>query len=105
MFAAAPRTVATAATLVAAPALAGEHLYALQLLQQAQISFVVAPGKHRSADGPYAGLARVTVPQAGSYRISLDAPLWIDVRFWQAYDKSLSTLIDEFADDVAARRR
>jgi hypothetical protein len=30
-------------------------------------------------------------------------PFAIDVRFWQAYDESLSTLIDEFADDVAAR--
>ena len=30
-------------------------------------------------------------------------PLAINVRFWQAYDSSLSTLIDEFADDVAAR--
>ncbi|MES1210559.1 MAG: hypothetical protein ABUS79_31860, partial [Pseudomonadota bacterium] len=30
-------------------------------------------------------------------------PLWVNVRFWQAYDKSLSTLIDEFADDVAVR--
>ncbi len=30
-------------------------------------------------------------------------PLWVNVRFWQAYDKSLSTLIDEFAADVAAR--
>jgi hypothetical protein len=79
LFAAAPHTVAAAATLVAAPALATEHLYALQLLQQGQVSFVVAPGKHRSADGPYAGLARVSVPQAGNYRISLDAPLWIDV--------------------------
>src|SRR5580693_6081276 len=79
LFAAAPHTVAAAATLVAAPALAAEHLYALQLLQQGQVSFVVAPGKHRSADGPYAGLARVSVPQAGNYRISLDAPLWIDV--------------------------
>src|SRR6185436_18571507 len=29
----------------------------------------------------------------------------INVRFWQAYDKSLSTLIDEFADDVQARVR
>jgi hypothetical protein len=79
LFAAAPQTVAAAATLVAAPALAGEHLYALQLLQQAQVTFVVAPGKHPSAEGAYAGLARVTVPQGGSYRISLDAPLWIDV--------------------------
>jgi hypothetical protein len=79
LFAAAPQSVAATAKLAAAPALAGEHLYALQLLPQAQVSFVVAPGKHRSTDGPYAGLARVTVPQAGSYRISLDAPLWIDV--------------------------
>jgi hypothetical protein len=29
--------------------------------------------------------------------------LWVNVRFWQAYDKSLSTLIDEFADDTAKR--
>jgi len=30
-------------------------------------------------------------------------PLGVNVRFWQVYDKSLSTLIDEFADEVAAR--
>jgi hypothetical protein len=30
-------------------------------------------------------------------------PLGVNVRFWQAYDKSLSTLIDEFADEVATR--
>ena len=29
-------------------------------------------------------------------------PFGVNVRFWQAYDKSLSTLIDEFADEVAA---
>ena len=34
---------------------------------------------------------------------SIFFPLWINVRFWQAYDKSLSTLIDEFAADAAAR--
>ena len=34
---------------------------------------------------------------------SIFFPLWVNVRFWQAYDKSLSTLIDEFADDTAAR--
>ena len=27
-------------------------------------------------------------------------PLWVNLRFWQAYDKTLSTLIDEFADEV-----
>jgi len=79
LFAAAPQSVAAAAKLAAAPALAAEHLYALQLMQQSQVIFAVPPGKHRSADGPYAGLARVTVPQAGAYRISLDAPLWVDL--------------------------
>ena len=28
-------------------------------------------------------------------------PLWINLRFWQAYDKTLETLFAEFADDVA----
>jgi hypothetical protein len=32
---------------------------------------------------------------------SIFFPLWVNLRFWQAYDKSLSTLIDEFADEVA----
>jgi len=30
-------------------------------------------------------------------------PFGVNVRFWQAYDSTLSTLIDQFADDVAAR--
>ena len=34
---------------------------------------------------------------------SIFFPLWVNVRFWQAYDKSLSTLIDEFAADTASR--
>lgn len=29
-------------------------------------------------------------------------PFGVNVRFWQAYDSTLSTLIDQFADDVAA---
>ncbi len=33
---------------------------------------------------------------------SIFFPLFVNIRFWQAYDKSLSTLIDEFADEVAA---
>ena len=32
---------------------------------------------------------------------SIFFPLWINLRFWQAYDKSLETLFAEFADDVA----
>ena len=33
---------------------------------------------------------------------SIFFPLCVNLRFWQAYDKTLSTLIDEFADEVAA---
>src|SRR4051812_27501003 len=32
---------------------------------------------------------------------SIFFPLWVNLRFWQAYDKTLSTLIGEFADEVA----
>jgi hypothetical protein len=30
-------------------------------------------------------------------------PLWVSLRFWQVYDKNLSTLLDEFADEVQAK--
>jgi hypothetical protein len=33
---------------------------------------------------------------------SIFFPLWVNLRFWQVYDKTLSTLIDEFADEVEA---
>jgi len=33
---------------------------------------------------------------------SIFFPLWVNLRFWQAYDKTLSTLIDEFADEMSA---
>jgi len=36
---------------------------------------------------------------------SIFFPLFVNIRFWQAYDKTLSTLIDEFADEVAANLR
>jgi hypothetical protein len=32
---------------------------------------------------------------------SIFFPLWLNVRFWQAYDKSLETLLREFGDEVA----
>ncbi len=36
---------------------------------------------------------------------SIFFPLWVNLRFWQVYDKTLSTLIDEFADEVDANLR
>ena len=61
-----------------APTIAAGRLYALQLAPQAAVSFAAAPGKS-PPDGAYAGLAVLQLGTAGDYRVSVDAPLWIDV--------------------------
>jgi hypothetical protein len=62
-----------------APAAVAGRLYSLHLTGQDQVAFAVAPGKKAPTAPAYAGLATVKVPAAGSYRISIDLPLWIDV--------------------------
>jgi hypothetical protein len=62
-----------------APALGIDRLYALTLLPQSQVNFVVAPGKNAAQDSSFAGLAELRVPAPGNYRVALDAPVWIDV--------------------------
>ncbi len=71
-------TIAAGTDSGAAPALSSGHLYALQLKPIGQVSFVTTPGKKSPGEG-YAGLATLTIPTAGLYRISVDAPVWIDV--------------------------
>jgi hypothetical protein len=61
-----------------APALVPNRLYRLQLSPRDQVSFPVPPGKSPPAGG-YAGLAALQIPAAGSYRVSIDLPIWIDV--------------------------
>ena len=48
-------------------------------MPQEHVSFAISPGKKNPSAGAYAGLAALRVSQPGSYRISLDLPLWIDV--------------------------
>jgi hypothetical protein len=62
-----------------APMIELQHLYALQLVPQERVSFAVAPGKRDPTVGANAGLATFKIPAAGSYRVSIDAPFWIDV--------------------------
>jgi hypothetical protein len=62
-----------------APTVATDHLYELQLVPQDQAAFSVTPGKGSPPDSSFAGIAAFKVPTPGSYRISVDAPLWIDV--------------------------
>jgi hypothetical protein len=79
LFSAAAQSVSAAAAPATAPALSPDKLYQLKLLEQSKVTFAAAPGRKPPADGAYAGLARLTLPSAGVYRISLDGPFWVDV--------------------------
>jgi hypothetical protein len=74
-----PQTLPAGRTPAAAPALGLDRLYELELSAQPEITFAVPPGKKWPKEATYAGLATLTVPTAGSYRISLDQAAWIDV--------------------------
>jgi hypothetical protein len=62
-----------------APAIMPNRLYRLQLAPQGKVRFAAAPGKTTPAGGDYAGLAKLTIAQSGSYRVAIDAQFWIDV--------------------------
>ena len=75
-----PQHLAAGNTATAAPTLATDRLYQLELTAQSQVTFVTQPGKKVSSEGErYAGLARLTVETGGVYRIALDQALWVDV--------------------------
>lgn len=61
------------------PVLQLDHLYVLQLHPQSAVQFVRVPEKAARAPTPSAGLARFTATMSGKYRVTVDAPLWIDV--------------------------
>ena len=64
----------------AAPTLATDRLYQLQLRAQTEVAFATQPGKKMPDEGKtYAGLASLTVATGGVYRIALDQALWVDV--------------------------
>jgi hypothetical protein len=79
LFGQAPHSLSAASTPGTAPALTADQLYELKLVKESQVSFAAAPGGKHSATGTYAGLARLSVPSAGLWRISLDGKFWIDV--------------------------
>ena len=55
------------------------RLYALQLQPQSSVQFLRPPQKPAKVQAPAAGMVRFSVTGAGKYRITVDAPLWIDV--------------------------
>jgi hypothetical protein len=79
LFAAAPQSLAAGRELKSTPLLAPDRLYELQLGEQDRVTMLLAPGGKSVGDAGYAGLARLQLPRAGSYRISMDQPAWIDV--------------------------
>jgi hypothetical protein len=62
-----------------APTIAPDHLYRVQLIPQSGAVFSVTPGRATSAAGAYAGVAALKLKTPGTYRVAVDAPLWIDV--------------------------
>jgi hypothetical protein len=79
LFAGTPVALTAGKDARAAPAVVPGRLYALRLAAQDQVAFAVTPGKKLPATPTFAGLATLNVPLAGSYRVAIDLPLWIDV--------------------------
>lgn len=79
LFAGQAQAVQGGTTADATPTVRTDRFYAVQLAPQPQVKFVTPPGKVMLADGAYAGMVKFRVPRSGSYRVSLDAPFWIDI--------------------------
>lgn len=62
-----------------APPLETARLYVLQLRPLKQVRFVTTPGGRHSAEGGFAGLVSLKITTPGTYRISVDSAVWIDV--------------------------
>jgi|SRR5579862_1275569 len=62
-----------------APPIRPERPYRLSLHPQPQVQFAAPPGRQKFAAGAHGGMVKLTVAQAGVYRVSLDQPAWVDV--------------------------
>jgi hypothetical protein len=79
LFAAPAQTLAAGKDRATAPALTPDHLYQLRLVPQSHVAFVTPPAKKMLSEDASAGITTLSIPQTGSYRISVDLPFWIDV--------------------------
>ena len=78
LFAGTPSALAAGKDSATAPVIVPNRLYRLHLAPQEQVTFPVNPAK-KAAAGAFAGLATLKISAAGSYRIAIDLPVWIDV--------------------------
>jgi hypothetical protein len=79
LFAETPTAVTAGRDPTSAPVVVPNRLYQLRLNVQDTVAFAVNPGKKAATPPAYAGLATLKTSVAGSYRIAVDLPLWIDV--------------------------
>ncbi len=79
LFSTAPTPLNAGTDAKSAPTVVPDKLYQIQLASQAGVKFALEPGRKSHADSDHAGVAKLKLPGNGSYRISMDMPLWIDV--------------------------
>jgi hypothetical protein len=79
LFAATATPLPAAADTKSAPTVQLNHLYALKLMPQDQVTFAATPGKRTPSAGSNAGIVTFKLPASGSYRVAIDMPFWIDV--------------------------
>ena len=79
LFATAPTPLTAGTDAKTAPTVLPDKLYQIHLASQAGVKFALEPGRKSRADSDHAGIATLKLPANGSYRISMDMPLWIDV--------------------------
>jgi len=78
LFAQAGHPIRAAAHASAAPRVDLDTLYIVTLAPRADVAFAHPPGKVVGGDAGTAGLLVFHPARAGSYRITLDAGMWID---------------------------
>ncbi|MEP6547329.1 MAG: hypothetical protein ABJD53_07660 [Gammaproteobacteria bacterium] len=79
LFAGTPSAIKAGMDAKSAPVIVPNRLYKLRLAAPAQVTFALSPLKKKAAEGAFAGLARLKISAAGSYRVAIDVPVWIDV--------------------------
>jgi hypothetical protein len=78
LFAGPPTMMQAGADTKSAPIVLPNHLYQLTLAAQDSVKFSVHEGK-KNEDNAHAGLVILRISSEGSYRVSVDLPVWIDV--------------------------
>jgi len=84
LFAAAATAVTAGHDPKTAPVVLPGRLYKVRLAPEEQVILAPSAAKAGAANqtppaGAYAGIATLKIPLAGSYRVAIDGPYWIDV--------------------------